>query len=155
MPQEDWQQTFVSIYSLIVQSLVYFVAALQHSHLILSTHIAAVVAMNNLLTELKNQSGGGGKGGAEKHCHSYQAGGMARRQLQGDVLYRIPLLFLSGSWELPNWCCQQLAISNMLDPIISCIAVGRVIFSCLLTVSQVPQAGAGFSGSRLFAGAWQ
>lgn len=93
-------------YLLSVQSLVYFVTALQHSHLMLSTHIAAVVAMNNLLTEFKNQSGGGGKVSAEKHCHSYQAGGMARRQLPGDVLCRIPLLFLRGSWEPPNWCCQ-------------------------------------------------
>ena len=84
----------------------YIVTALQHSHLMFSTHIAAVVAMNNLLTELKNQSGSGGKGDAEKHCCSHQTGGMARRRLQGDVLYRIPLLFLSGSWELPNWCCQ-------------------------------------------------
>lgn len=48
-----------------------------------------------------------------------------------------------------------LAISTMFDPIISCISAGRVIFSCLLTISQVPQAGAGFSDLRLFAEAWQ
>lgn len=48
-----------------------------------------------------------------------------------------------------------LAISNMFDPIISCVAVSRLIFSCLLTISQVSQAGTGFSDSRLHAGAWQ
>lgn len=48
-----------------------------------------------------------------------------------------------------------LTISNVFGPVIPCTAVGRLIFSCLLTTSQVSEAGAGFSDSRLHAGAWQ
>lgn len=69
------------------------------------------------------------------------------------------LPFLLCSWwflgtpqsVLPDF----LTISNVFDPVIPCTALGRLIFSCLLTKSQVSQAGAGFSDSRLQAGAWQ
>lgn len=110
--------------------MVNFVTARQHSRLMFLTRIAAVASTNNLLTELKSQSVGEGKGGAKKHCQPYQAGGMAKRRLRGDVLccffnmllkrvstcvstccyvgafFMLPLLFLSDCWELPTWCCQ-------------------------------------------------
>lgn len=62
-----------------------------------STHTAAVVAMNNLLTEAKNQSGGGLKEGTEKSCHSYQAGDVVQKWQQGIMLYCLCFFVLSGS----------------------------------------------------------
>lgn len=44
---------FVDIYIVIACSLVNFAGGLQHSHLIFSTHIVAVVSTKNLLTKLK------------------------------------------------------------------------------------------------------
>lgn len=41
--------------------------------------------MNDLLTEPKNQSGGGLKGGTDKFCHSYQAGDAVQKLQQGIV----------------------------------------------------------------------
>lgn len=62
-----------------------------------STHTAAVAAKNNLLIELKNQSGGGLKGGTEKFCHSYRAELTVRRRQQGIILHCLCFFFLSGS----------------------------------------------------------
>lgn len=72
--------------------------------------------------------------------------------------YAILPLLLCSQWFLgtPQSVLPDfLTISNMFDPVIPCTAVGRLIFSCLLTISQVSQAGVCFSGSRLHAGACQ
>lgn len=74
---------------------------------------------------------------------------------RGCVVLRSLAFFQWFLWTPQSVLPAFLAISNTFDLIIPCIAVGRLIFSCLLTISQVLQAGAGFSDSRLDAGSWQ
>lgn len=145
----------MGIYVVIVWSLINFANTLQTSHLKFSTHTLLLLFQLTICwLSSKNLSAVGGIGSAVKHCLLSNWG--YGQEVTGAECYIALVAFSQWFLGTPHfWLLVFLAVSNMFDPILLCIAVSRIICSCLLTILQMPQAGAVCSDSRLHAAAWQ